>query len=388
MKKLLAFLICLSLLTTAAFTAGAADKPNPGAQTQPAQPELKVKSALLMEQSTGKVLYELNPHEKLPCASITKVMTELLVCEALDKGTLKLSQKVTCSEHAASMGGSDIWLKPNEVMTVNDLLKAMAIYSANDAAVALGETIAGTEQAFVNMMNEKAAELHMNDTHFVNATGLDADGHYSSAYDIALMSSALMQHKEIFNYCTVWMDSLRDGKTALYNTNKLIRYYLGCNGLKTGSTGKAGYCISAAALRSGMQLIAVTLGSSTSDERFSSARNLLDYGFTNWAVATPKPLSAGLSVRVLRGDAEKVEAVAGGASSVVISRSSQKKIDQKVSLVPDVMAPVEKGQVLGQITLYMDGQKIGSIPLTAKQSVGRMTFSKAFSSFFRAMVAG
>ncbi|MDR3552054.1 MAG: D-alanyl-D-alanine carboxypeptidase [Clostridia bacterium] len=364
------------------------DKSGSGTAQQAAQPAaFKAKAAVLMEQSTGKVLYELNPHEKLACASITKIMTELLVLQAIENGTLKLSQKITVSEHAASMGGSDIWLKPNEVMTVNDLFKAMAIQSANDAAVALAEAVSGTEQAFVNEMNTEAGELGMKDTHFVNCTGLDADGHLTSAYDIALMSRELLTHKEIFSYCTVWMDTLRGGKTGLTNTNRLVRFYTGCNGLKTGTTSKAGVCISATAQRSGMQLIAVTLGSATSDERFTAARNLLDFGFTNWAVTKPQPLSQKLTVRVLRGESDTVQVVTEGTPTILIDKALQKKVEQKVSLVPNVMAPVEKGQVLGQITLSVNGKKIGGIPLIAKSAVARMSFSKAFAKLFHAMVA-
>lgn len=352
------------------------------------QPQLKAKSAILMEASTGKILYENNPHEKLPPASITKVMTELLVLEAIEDGSLKWDEKVSCSEHAASMGGSDIWLKPGEIMTVKDLFKAMAIGSANDAAVVLGEKVAGTEQAFVNMMNAKAADLKMNDTHFVNCNGLDADGHLTSAYDIAIMSRELIKHKKIFDYCTVWMDSLRDGKTALYNTNKLIRYYSGANGLKTGSTGKAGYCVSATAKRGGMQLIAVTMGSDNSDDRFGSARKLLDYGFTNWNVVTPKLKSGQTMVRVLKGVDKNVAAVPSGSTSFLINRGDEKKMTQKAGVVSDVMAPVEKGQVLGQVFFYVDGKKIGSVPLVAKNSVAKLTFFRAFADLFMSMVSG
>lgn len=358
---------------------------NPGGTTALG---LHCKSALLMEASTGTVLYENNAHEKLPPASITKVMTELLVLEAIENGSLKWDENVTCSAHAASMGGSDIWLKEGEQMSVKDLFKAMAVGSANDAAVALAERVSGTEQAFVNEMNEKAAELKMNDTHFVNTNGLDADGHLTSANDIALMSRELMKHTEIFDFCTIWMDSLRGSKTALYNTNKLIRFYSGANGLKTGSTGKAGYCISATAKRNGMQLIAVTMGSDTSDQRFDSARALLDYGFTNWSVYTPKLSAAKISVKVLKGVQSSVEAAAVKMQPVLLKRGNEKKVVQKVGVVSNVMAPVEKGQVLGQIYLSVDGKTVGSIPLVAKQSVGKMTLFKAFAMLFVSLVSG
>lgn len=374
--------------TAASKTATAKTAVNSAGVAEAAKPDtVSAKSVLLMEQSTGKILYELNPHEKLPCASITKIMTELLVLEAIEKGALKWDQKITCSQHASSMGGSDIWLAPNEVMTVRDLFKAMAVGSANDAAVALAEAVGGTEQAFVNEMNEKATALGMKDTHFVNATGFDADGHCTSANDVALMSKELMKHPAIFDYCTVWMDTLRGGKTQLVNTNKLVRFYLGCNGLKTGSTDKAGYCVSATAKRDGMQLIAVVMGAKTGDERFTAARHLLDYGFTWWAVATPQASSQSRTVRVLHGGQNTVAVVPQGSASVLVEKSKFKKIEQKVSLVSDVMAPVEKGQVLGQISFWVDGRKIGAIPLAAKDAVPRLTYSCSLLRLFRAFLA-
>lgn len=379
---------------TAAATNGSAANRSPGGATTENSAQgttalnLKCKSAVLMEASTGTILYENNQHEKLPPASITKVMTELLVLEAIENGSLKWEENVTCSAHAASMGGSDIWLKEGEVMTVKDLFKAMAVGSANDAAVALAERVSGTEQAFVNEMNDRAAELKMNDTHFVNANGLDAAGHVTSANDIAIMSRELLKHKEIFDFCTIWMDSLRGGKTALYNTNKLIRFYSGANGLKTGSTGNAGYCVSAAAKRNGMQLIAVTMGSDSSDDRFDSARALLDYGFTNWSIYTPKISSGKITVKVLKGIRSSVEAVASQAKPVLVTRGQDKKITQKTGVVDNVMAPVEKGQVLGQIYLSADGKTIGGIPLIAKDAVAKITFFKAFAMIFTSLVSG
>jgi D-alanyl-D-alanine carboxypeptidase (penicillin-binding protein 5/6) len=377
--------LCFNVIYGTAF---AANKPAVSPQN-PAQPVLiKTKSAILIEQSTGKVLYEMNPHEKLAPASITKIMTELLVLEAIENKTISFDDKVTCSEHAASMGGSDIWLEPNEVMTVRDLFKAMTINSANDAAVALAEKVAGTEQAFVNMMNEKAKELSMNDTFFVNSNGLDTKGQLASASDVAIMSRELLKHREIFSYCTVWMDTLRGGKTALYNTNKLIRFYNGANGLKTGSTGAAGYCISATALRGNMQLIAVVMGSDNSDDRFNSAKNLLDYGFTNWAAVTPKLPSQSMQVRVLKGVMQSVQVVFGENKLVLVDKGKEKKIEQKISLITDVLAPVDKGQILGQITLWVDGKNIGVIPLIANQSIDKLTFGRAFFNLFKGFVSG
>lgn len=397
MKRLTAFLLCGVLAGAMLGADGVSGAAAPAVKAAPsankaesaAQPAgIKAKSAVLMEASTGKILYESNPHEKLPPASITKIMTELLVLEAIEKGDLSFDEKITCSKHASSMGGSDIWLAPGETMTVRDLFKAMAISSANDAAVALAEQVAGTEPAFVNLMNERAAQLGMKDTHFVNCTGLDASGHVTSAYDIALMSRELMKHQQIFSYCTVWMDSLRGGKTQLTNTNKLIRFYQGANGLKTGSTGKAGYCVSGAAKRGNTQLIAVIMGADNSADRFSSAEHLLDYGFTNWAVVTPKPVTGQRSVRVQRGVSDTVNAVPSGSTSILVDKAKEKKVVQRAELVTDVAAPVEKGQVLGQISFWVDGQKVGAVPLVANAAIPRLTFWKAYADFFRALVSG
>ena len=349
---------------------------------------IKAKSAVLVEAATGRVLYESNDHEKLYPASITKIMTELLVLEALENGKLKWDQKITCSAHAASMGGSDIWLEQGEVMGVSDLFKAMAVNSANDAAVALAETVAGSEQAFVNLMNARAQKLGMKDTHFVNCTGLDAENNYTSAYDVMLMSRELIKHKDIFNYTTIWMDSVRGGKTALYNTNKLIHSYTGANGLKTGSTSKAGYCLSATALRDGMQLIAVVMDCDKVDDRFSSATNLLDYGFANWSYVSPKIKSGNVNIKVLHGEKEQVKAVADGKASILTDKGKEDSITQKVSYVPNVMAPVVKGQVVGQITFWSDGKKVGTVPLRASESVGKLTFFKAFGRLFCCLVGG
>jgi D-alanyl-D-alanine carboxypeptidase (penicillin-binding protein 5/6) len=346
-------------------------------------PVLQAKSAILVEQSTGKILYEKNAHEKMPPASITKIMTELLTLEAIENGTLKWDEILTCSAHAASMGGSDIWLEPGEKMSVKDLFKAMAISSANDAAVVFAEKIGGSEQGFVAMMNKKAQELGMKDTHFVNANGLDADGHLTSAYDVMLMSQALLKHKEVFDYTTVWMDSLRGGKTQLVNTNRLIRTYDGINGLKTGSTGKAGYCISATASRGGMQLIAVIMGSDNMKDRFSSAANLLDFGFGGWSLVQQTAQAKDYTVKVLHGVNNSVAAAPGTMPSVLVEKGKEKSVQQKSSVVSDVTAPVEKGQVLGQITLWADGKNVGTVPIKAGDAVGKMTCGKAFVMLMR-----
>ena len=247
-------------------------------------PSKPVKSLLLMEASSGKILYEQNSHESLPPASVTKIMTMLLICEAVDSGKISLDTKITVSERAKSMGGSTIFLETNEVMTLNDLLKGIAVASANDACVAVAEHMCGSVEAFVALMNARAKELGMKDTNFINCNGLDADNHYTSAYDIAIMSRELLKHSMIEKYTTIWMDSLRNGEFQLANTNKLIRFYQGANGLKTGSTSKAGCCISATAKRDGMQLIAVVLGAENSKDRFNAASELLNYGFANYTV--------------------------------------------------------------------------------------------------------
>ena len=385
-KKKLIAVICSILLTILTFSAEA-ETPTPGStpQSQPAV-TIKAKSAIIVEQSTGRVIYENNSHEKLYPASLNKIMTELLVLESIDSGRIKFEDKITCSAHAASMGGSDIWLEPGEVMTVSDLFKAMAVNSANDAAVALGEKISGSEPAFVNMMNEKAKLLGMKDTNFVNCTGLDADNNLTSAYDVMLMSKELIKHKEIFNYCTIWMDTLRSGKTALFNTNKLIRFYEGANGLKTGSTSKAGYCFSATAKRDNMQLIAVVMNCPTLDERFNAAESLLDYAFANWSKINPKLIRDRLMIKVLHGEKDTVEAVSEESPSIIIEKGMDGKVQQKVSYVPNVLAPVVKNQVVGQITFWLDGKNVGSVPLRAKEDIGRLTFMKAFAQLFVNMI--
>ena len=375
--------------SSASSSAGSSSAGSSSSDVQSGAPQpgftLKAKSAVLAEASTGQILYENNPHEKLYPASITKIMTELLTLEAIESGKIRFTDKVSVSAHAASMGGSDIWLEPGEVMSVQDLFKAMVVNSANDAAVALGEKVAGSEPAFVNLMNQKAKALGMNDTKFVNATGLDADNNLTSAYDVMLMSRELLKHQEIFNYTTIWMDSLRGGKTALYNTNKLIRFYQGANGLKTGSTGKAGYCLSGTALRDGMQLIAVVLDCPTLADRFSDDEKLMDYGFANWSHVTPKKIASALYVPVLHGAAEKVRAVPDGSPSVVVLKGKEASVTQKVSLAENVLAPVERGQVLGQITFFADGKKVGSAALRAKAAVGKLTFLAAFARVFSAL---
>ncbi len=348
---------------------------------------LPATSAILIDQGSGKVLYEQNPDEQLPPASITKVMTLLLVMEALEKGKIKLDDMVVSSEHAASMGGSQIWLKVGEQMTVDQLLKAVAISSANDASVALAEHVAGSHEAFVDMMNQRAQELAMENTHFLNCTGLDEQGHLSTARDVALMSKELMKHPRISEYSTVWMDSLRGGETELVNTNRLVRFYNGCTGLKTGTTSGAGSCLSATATRDNLSLVAVVMGSPTSDQRFAAARGLLDYGFANYMSLTPPSVADQLKpVRVLRGTKDFVTPIFDPPGAIVVDKQSEDAVTQQVTLAEDIQAPVEAGQVIGMVEVLVDGQLVGSYPLKAGETVDKMTLGKAFIALIKALM--
>ncbi len=341
--------------------------------------EVTAPSAILMEAQTGKILYEKNSHEKRPCASITKVMTLLLVMEALDSGKIKLTDTVTASEHASSMGGSDIWLEPGETMTVDDMLKATVIASANDAAVALAEFVSGSEDEFIQQMNEKAKELGMNDTTFKNCNGLDEDGHVTSANDVAVMSRELTKHTKIFDYSKTWIDYLRDGKTQLVNTNKLLKSYKGITGLKTGTTGKAGSCIAATAERDGVKLIAVVLGSTTTKDRFAAASTLLDYGFANWSVTTPSmPQEALLPVPVVNGMTGAVETTANADGSILVPKGKAKDIKYKVTFNDAVTAPVAKGQIVGKITYTLGDEVVKEYNICAKNDVAEITFPSVF----------
>lgn len=352
------------------------------------QEELAAPSAVLMEASTGKVLFEKNAHEQRPSASITKVMTLLLVMEALDSGKIALDDMVAASEHASSMGGSDIWLEPGETMSVDDLLKATVIASANDAAVALAEHVAGSEESFVQQMNQKAAGLGMADTVFKNCNGLDEEGHLTSAYDVALMSRTLIAHEDIFRYTQTWMDELRGGKTQLVNTNKLLKSYSGITGLKTGTTGQAGSCMAATAERDGMSLVAVVLGCATTQDRFSAAASLLDYGFSNWALASPAlPLAELVPVKVEQGMQSSVATEARELEGVVVPKGREGEVECQVSLEESVAAPVEQGQTVGRITYTLDGELLGETPVTAKSAVEELTFSSAFGRLFQALVS-
>lgn len=345
------------------------------------------KSAILMEASTGKVLYESNPDEQLPIASVTKIMTMLLTMEAVDSGKTTLDDMVTVSEHAMSMGGSTMFLETGEQFSVSDMLKGLCVASANDGAVALAEHIAGSESAFVEMMNKRAKELGMENTSFMNTNGLDADGHYSSARDVAIMSRELIKHEKIFEYTTIWMDSLRDGKTQLANTNKLIRFYKGANGLKTGSTSKALCCLSATAKRDNMQLIAVVLGAPTSKDRFGSASTLLDYGFANYAVEQSVLKDEVLgSVTVSKGEKNMIDAMAANEFTLLVNKGAKKEIERNIQLAENITAPVEKGAVIGKLELVSGGEVIGSMDITAGESVNKKSFFDMFGDIFREWV--
>lgn len=347
---------------------------------------LTAKSCVLMDLTSGEILLAKNENEKLPPASITKIMTLLLCFEAIDNGMLSLDDTVTASTNASKKGGSQIWLKENETMSVHELLKATVIASANDACTALGEKIAGDEESFVAMMNERAKEMGLQNTNFENCSGLDdtAENHYSSALDIAIMSRELMKHEKIKDYTCIWMDSLRGGATQLVNTNKLIRFYEGATGLKTGTTSKAGHCISATAERNGVKLCAVILGADTGDHRFEEAKKLLNYGFANYTVFTPVTDEALITnVNVLYGKINTIVPAVVPAESSLLPKGSETSVTQRVDLCVDVEAPVEKGQILGYIYYEIDGKEIAKSQIISEEHVERKTFSYILYSIWQ-----
>lgn len=350
--------------------------------------EITAPAAVLMDAQTGKVLYEKNPHEVRACASITKVMTLLLVMEAIDSGKIAMTDQVTASEHASSMGGSDIWLEPGEVMTVDEMIKATVVASANDAAVALAELVSGSEEAFVNEMNQKAEDLGMAETVFKNCNGLDEEGHVTSAYDVAVMSKELMKHNQIFQYTSIWIDYLRDGKTQLVNTNKLLKSYQGITGLKTGTTSQAGSCISATATRGELSLIAVVLGSATGKDRFKDAADLLDHGFANYTMLVPTlPENALVPIRVSGGMQSTVDTKANLTGSCLIPKGKEKMVTNTVELSEEIEAPVEEGQQVGKIIYQLDGKTIAEYPITAVSAVDEMSFFSVFEILLKQMVS-
>lgn len=345
-------------------------------------------SAVLMETSSGKILFEKNPHEQRPCASITKVMTMLLVCEAIDNGKLSLDDTITASAHAASMGGSDIWLEEGETMSANDMIKATVVASANDAAVALAEHLCGSEEVFVQKMNEKANQLGMKDTVFKNCNGLDEDGHITSAYDVAVMSRELMKHEMIFDYTSIWLDNLRDGKTQIVNTNKLLKTYKGITGLKTGTTNDAGCCMAASATRGDMSLVAVVLGCNSGKERFSDAAALLDYGFANFSVTQLKvPDDLPKTIKVENGMQKNIGIGCDINSSIVLDKNSGSKIVSKIDLPESIEAPVASGQKLGTVTYSLDGKAVKSFEITALQDAEKISFASVFSVLLNSIIS-
>ena len=352
--------------------------------------DLNAPSAILMEKATGTVLYAKDEHTPREPASVTKIMTILLTMEAIDGGLLSYDDVVTGSAHASSMGGSQIWLKEGEQMTVRDLLKAVCVVSGNDAAVALGEQLAGSETAFVEKMNARAAQLGMTDTHFVNATGLPAAGHVTSAHDIAVMSRELiLHHPDVRQFTTIWMDSLRDGASMLVNTNKLIRFYDGATGLKTGSTDAAGYCLSATAERGGMELIAVVMKGSTSDERFADARAMLDYGFATYTLATIAPDAALAPLPVVLGERNAVQPVLTPDNTLLLEKSAAGGLQKEVVLPDAVNAPVERGDRLGELRVTgADGGTVAVLPILAGESVAHVTWGQMFRRLVKAGFCG
>lgn len=352
-----------------------------------AQLELSAPSAVLMETGSGKLLFEKNSHERRPCASITKVMTLLLVFEEMDAGRLGLDDIITSSAHAASMGGSDIWLEEGEQMTADDMIKATVVASANDAAVALAEHISGSEEAFVERMNIRAKALGMDDTVFMNCNGLDEEGHLTSAYDVALMSRELMKHEKIFDYTSIWLDYLRGGETQIVNTNKLLKTYNGITGLKTGTTDDAGCCMAASAQRDGLSLVGVVLGAPSGKERFADAAALLDYGFANYSVKELKlPEDFPGQIEVSGGMEKQVPITCEINSSLVTEKTGGGEIEYKLSLPKSVEAPVKKGDKLGKATFSAGGESV-SFDVTAAKKVEKISFGKVLLKLMEAAVS-
>lgn len=373
-KRIACLIMAISLISVTGYT-----EPAQQVDTNVSTQLINAKSGILMEASTGEVLYEQNANERLQIASVTKVMTMLLIMEAIDSGKISLDDMVTTSEYAASMGGSQVFLEVGEQMSVNDMLKAIAVASGNDAAVAMAEFISGSEGAFVEKMNKRASELGCENTHFINCNGLDeTPEHYSSARDVARISQELLKHTKIFDYTTIWMDSLRNGSFGLSNTNKLIRFYNGANGLKTGSTSTAKYCLSATALRDGMQLIAVIICAPSTKDRFSSASALLDYGFANYEVASNEDLNVAVPyVRVVGGVKEQIAPKVSG-SGFVVKKGNKSKLETRFEMEESVSAPVEDGQKLGEIIYTIDGEEVTRRDVCATERVDKINAVQIF----------
>lgn len=379
-RRLIAFGLALTLtLPLLVMRAGAAE------------PDVSAPSAILMEEATGEVLYEKNAHERLAPASVTKIMTLLLVMEALESGRIGWDDTVTASAAAAAKGGSQIYLEENEQLPLEEMLKSIVVSSANDCACAMAEHIAGSEAAFVEMMNARAEQLGMTDTHFVNCTGLDdepeAAEHLTTAYDIALMSRELLGHEAIKKYTTIWMDTVRDGQFGLSNTNKLVRFYDGTTGLKTGYTSAAGHCLSASAERNGMELIAVVLHCASSTDRFESAKALLNYGFSNYALVTPEPGELP-AVPITLGTAAEITPVLADETPILIDKALAAGVETNVRVDGSVTAPVEAGQTLGTLTITSGGQTIAERDLVAPEAVGALRWGDVFLQMLRALCMG
>ncbi len=348
--------------------------------------DYNVRSAVLMEAETGTVLFNYSGDEKNYPASVTKVMTMLLIMEAIDSGKITEGDEVTASEHAVSMGGTQIYLEVGETMTVKELLLAVAVPSANDAAVALAEYVAGSEEEFVRRMNQRAAELGMTGTNFTNATGLfDDDNHYTTARDIALMTAELLKHKKIFDYTTVWMDSLRDGKFGLANTNKMLRTYAGMNGMKTGYTSKSLYCFSGTAERNGMTLIVTIMGGVTSEERFKASATLLDYGFASYAMVGSEEEDLPL-LTVKKGKLPTAEVECENGFRIVVPKGYEKKLEVTVTLEEEITAPAQKGQQVGLLTYKLEGKTVKTFPIVLKEEVEKAGVIDYFKRFFGKLV--
>ena len=371
MKKAICILLALFLLSISALAA----------------PDVSAPSCILMDRTTGTILYEQNADEKLAPASVTKVMTLLLVMEAIDRGQLSWDDTVTASAAAAAKGGSQVYLEEGEQMSVHDMVKCVVVSSANDCAAALAEAVSGSESGFVDLMNSRAAELGMVNTHFANCTGLDdeagADVHYTTARDIALMSRELLSHDEIREFTTIWMDTIRDGTFGLSNTNKLVRFYSGTTGLKTGFTSSAGYCMSASAERDGMELIAAVMHCESSTDRFESAKALMDYGFATYTLADPAGDSELSPVTVVLGKAETVQPVLQSRDALLVEKASAAGITREISLAETVNAPVEEGQTLGTLTVKNGDSVLAEIPLVAETAVEKLRWRDLFAELLR-----
>ena len=382
MKQISALCLAAALLAAAVPPASAAGEAAPGLT-------LSCASAVLMEKEPGPLLYEQNTHEKLEPASVTKIMTLLLVMEAVDSGQIALDDTVAVSAYAAGMGGSQVYLGEGEQMTVDELLKCVTVVSGNDAAVALAERVAGSESAFVDRMNRRAQALGMADTTFLNCTGLPAQGHVTSAYDIALMSRELiLNHPAIRDYATIWMDSIRGGEFGLTNTNRLIRFYPGATGLKTGSTDAALYCMSATAERDGMELIAVVMRAPTTAQRFEDAKALLDYGFAHYALVSVYPDAPLTPVEVLLGVQGRVQPQLARDCRLLVRKGEESQISTRLTLADNVEAPVDQGQTLGQLEVYVGDELRDAVPILAAQPVDRLSVPGIFSRMLERLLMG